>query len=268
MYLDANVTSTASARQSDAVAERGTADKAVGRKITAKPSITTGLTTTPFGAMASSFAMRDIDFVAKGSKISIDASVEGTFQWGTNSGGIIDVPSATDAVVTADTYEQIVADLTPSLIEKSWRAPRSQYWSEAICQRHEKYHATDASKWTTSKAAGVVKTYLKKNPIELTDDERKDATVVKSKVEAALEEARKAVVAGRVFYFRGNITSYLSYPGEARAFGDGKVPYQKLSKAVAKQGKKLVAEKAKAEKAAAATPAPTTADSPDSPDSI
>lgn len=262
IYLDADFgLSTSVRRSSSALSGDGDDDKTVARKIAVNTSIQSGLSSSPFGAMQSNYSMKNIELAAKGSTINVDATLEGSFTWGTNDGGKIDVSAADAGVVTEDTFEAIVKDLTPALKGKSWRASRQTYWSQAICERHEQYHAKDATKWTKSKAIGVIKTYLKKNPIELTDEERKDPGVVKAKVTETMEEARKAVVAGRVFYFRAGLgqPDYLNYPGEIRAFGDGKAPYQKLAKGVEKQGKKLAAAKAKKEKAAAKTSSGTSA---------
>jgi hypothetical protein len=161
-------------------------------------------------------------------------------------------------VITAENYEEISADLTPHLEGKCWRPPREKYWSQALTERHEKYHASDADQWVKKKGPGVVRSHLKKNPIELTDEQRKDKAFVDAKLNDILDEARDKVLEGRRYYFRKNITDYLKYPGEIRAFGDGKAPYAKLAKGIKAHGKKLAKEKAAAEKSKAAPKAEAT----------
>ncbi len=194
-----------------------------------------------FGAMNSSYKVDNIVVKSKKGKIYVNLDLLGSFEYGTNSGGKTDVPSADAGVVTADTYALIASDLTPTLIEKSWRAPRTTYWSQAICERHEKYHATDFKGWFNKSAKGIVVNYLKNNPLELKDDEAKDQDKVKAAVKKALDEARDAVTTADGEYYTGGAATYLSYAGEERAFGDGKKPYLALAAGVEKQGKKLEA---------------------------
>ena len=154
--------------------------------------------------------------------------------WGTNDGGKDDVPSATDAIVTADNYEDIVKDLTPALQEKSWVAQRANYWSKSTCERHEKYHSKDDKKWANGPGKTVVKDYLKGQTIPGNDIE----TELSDLMDAAMTEMSNA----NWDFYTGGVASYYSFAGEERAFGDGKARYEKLAKGVEKQGKKLKKE--------------------------
>ena len=105
-----------------------------------------------FGEASYQPSIVDMKWKAKSSKVKLDFKFKVNAPWGTNDGGRTDVPSATDGVVTKDTYPTIYSDLYPKKKEKSWVAPRTTYWSKAICERHEKYHVADYKKW--SKGAG------------------------------------------------------------------------------------------------------------------
>lgn len=245
---DSDLATAASSSRDDSVRD-GATDTLSLKKTALKPSTTNNLASTPFGAMDPSFSFTGltVQYSKKQGKLRVNGTLGGLFDWGVNDGGrVTDVPSATAPVVTAENYQQIVSDLTPKLIEKSWRAPRSQYWSKAICERHEKYHATDFSKWFNSKARGVVEAYLGENPITVTEEQRKDLDAVKQAAQPILSDAMVHLRNASMEYYMGGATSYLSYKGEEKAFGDGKAPYVALAKGVAAQGKKLAKAKSKA----------------------
>ncbi len=222
------------------------ADAVNAKNVNLSTTTTGGAATSAFGAMTPRYSMSGVGASYKKGKVVVAGTLNGSYSWGTNAGGKIDVPSPTDPVVTAANYKQIVADLTPALEEKSWRAPRSQYWSKAICERHEQYHAKDETKWAKSKVLGVMRTYFKKNPIDIEEDEREDASAIKTKVDDALVHALRAIDAASTNFYTGGKASYCSYTGEVKAFGDGKVPYKSLASGVDKQGKKLEASAKKA----------------------
>lgn len=236
----------------------GELDKLVGGTMPVTGNITGPVPTTDaFGAMATDIKFSGVDWQLKKGKIVVDLTINGTYEWETYGDTCIDITAPNCDVVTKDNYQEIADDLTPQLEGKCWRPPRDKYWSQALTERHEKYHAKDADWWVKKKGPGVVRSYLKKNPIELTDDERKDKSIVQTKLDAVLDEAVEKVVEGRRYYFRKDITDYLAYPGEIRAFGDGKAPYAKLAKGVKAHGKKLEAAAKKAAKAPAAEEAKT-----------
>ena len=250
------VNTSASIVRGDGAKLAGAEDKvSATAKLNTTATTTGGLAATAFGAMRPKYQADNVEAKLKKGKIYLTADIAGTYTWGTNSGGKTDVSGPSAGVITAANYAQIVSDLTPVLIEKSWRAPRSQFWSDAICQRHEQYHAKDMTKWFKSKGKGVVSTFLKKNPIELSEEDQKNEGTVKTEATKVIKAAVNAVSAAGMDYYKGGETSYLSFKGEERAFGDGKKPYLKLAAGVKKQGQKL---EAAAKQAAAATTAPTT----------
>jgi hypothetical protein len=246
-----------STKRNDSIVGSAAEEDSVYSYPTVTGGITSGLVVTPFGAMQPTMEFKDAKYEAKvgwfaGNYVQITLNIAGDAQWGTiPANGVADVPSATSNVVTADTYEQIAADLTPRKIEKSWRAPRTKYWSDAICQRHEKYHATDFQKWLKSKGSNIVRDELNAQTVELDPTERLDPAQIQEKLKNKMKAAKVKLIQGYNAYMQGDpVASYLSMPCEERAFGDGKVPYQTLAAAVTAQGVKL--------KAAAAKKAPVT----------
>jgi hypothetical protein len=212
--------------------------------------------TSPFGSESFIASYKGLTWKATKSEktggedtINISFTLDINCPWGVNSGGKTDVPSGTDGVVTLDphssgkkVYEQIVADLTPSLKEKSWVAPRSHFWSKAICERHEKFHSTDDKGWSEGAGKQVVIDYLK------------GKTVAHDKIDADLkthmDNAMKEMQTANFNWYKGGAATYYSYAGEIRAFGDGKQPYLDLVADVKKQGEKLEKEAAAAKSGA------------------
>lgn len=221
-----------------------------------------------FGEMVPSYRLGDMQFAVKSSKkantVKLKVTVDGTTSWGIASGGNIDVPSGDADVVTADNWQEIVEDLTPRTgsyrgrdFGGSWVAFRSRYWSEALTARHEKFHCTDERDWLKSQGKRFFTKYLNDQTVGLDDTERKDPAKIRVKLADVLEDARKALVAASDTFYMGTGVTYYNRPGEIRAFGDGKAPYQKLADAVKKRGKVLEAKKRKEEaKKAKATQAP------------
>lgn len=170
----------------------------------------------------------------KGDPIRISFLLRAKCDWGVDGDDKIDIKSGSSSKITADNYEDIVDDLTPVLEEKSWRAPRDTYWSKAICERHEKFHSTDDRKWVKGDGASFLKTWIGKQTIDPDLSSKEITAEVKDIVEAGLEELSDANVA----FYKGGASSYCSYAGEERAFGDGKQPYLDLAAAVKKTGEK------------------------------
>jgi len=204
-------------------------------------------TVSPFGSESFIPGFKNLKWKAGEDKAKPSFKVDFTLSvdcpWGVNGGGKTDVPSATDGVVTAEphaasgkkVYEQIVADLTPALNEKSWRAPRQYFWSKAICARHETYHSTDDKAWVETTGKKLVTDYLNSKTVsaDKTEDDLK----------VHLTKAMKDLGTANFAFYTGGASSYFSYAGEERAFGDGKAPYQQLAKEVGEQGAKLEAAK-------------------------
>ena len=231
--------------------EASDTDAAVGRAIATKTSVA-GYTATSFGSMRTTITIEGTTWELKDDKVYIDCTINGQLFWGVDAGGRTDVPSPTAPLVTKDNFTEIADDLNPKLDGKSWRARRKKYWSAALTGRHELYHANDAAGYINREGAGVLTDYLSKNPITLSEDDKKDPAAVKTKVDAAVHAGLQEVIAGRTFYFRAGMgkSDYLNFPGEIRAFGDGKQPYADLASGVRAHGQGL---------ADAAKPKPTAA---------
>ncbi len=205
-------------------------------------------TVSPFGSESFIPGYKNLKWKAGDDKAKPSFKVDFTLSvdcpWGVNGGGKTDVPSATDGVVTAEphaasgkkVYEQIVADLTPALNEKSWRAPRQYFWSKAICARHETYHSTDDKAWVETTGKKLVTDYLNTQSVS--------AAKTEDDLKVHLTKAMKDLGTANFAFYTGGASSYYSYAGEERAFGDGKAPYLQLAKEVGEQGAKLEAAKA------------------------
>jgi hypothetical protein len=228
-------------------------DEATGRSGAAQDSVTVGAVTNTFanpdtspspkafGSEAFRAGYKNAAFATTGDVMSVSFTLDIQCPWGTNSGGKTDIPSAADPAVTKDSYPKIVSDLTPKLNEKSWRAPRSTYWSEAICKRHERYHSTDDKAWAEGAGKELVKSYLASKTV--------NKATAEADMNTHLGNAMTAMKTANFQFYKGGAATYLSYAGEERAFGDGKQPYLDLAAAVKVRGEEL--------KAAAATPSAT-----------
>lgn len=189
---------------------------------------------TPFGAASfqPSFKGLKTEKDDTNNSVKLSFNIDVYAPWGIDGAGHIDVPSGASPVVTEDNYEKIVSDLTPVKQGGSWRAPRTQYWSQALCERHEKYHTKDYDQWTGTTGIQVVKDYLAAQTIPGTNIDLE----VKDLMDTALADLHEK----RARWFRGPVgTAYVNYPGEIRANADGKQPYLDLAAAVQEQGEKL-----------------------------
>lgn len=225
-------------------AEAQAIEDKIASSFTLTGSTRSGKDVTPFGAMGPRIEFNDLRYKAKAKKNGEGtATVKGTVlfdcHWGTNSGGRKDIASANSPEVTKDTYQQIVSDLTPRAVEKSWVARRQQYYADHLTARHEKFHAADARSWAKDQGKTFLKNYLGKQTVVIADDERTDAGQLKAKMQPIADDAYNAYRSAFWTYMTGVGLTYYSYPCEEKAFGDGKEPYQKLADAVEKRGKEL-----------------------------
>jgi hypothetical protein len=179
-----------------------------------------------------------------GQPITLNFDLDVNCPWGVNPGGRIDIPSAASPNITADTVDQIVHDLTPVKKEKSWRAPRDVYWSQAICERHEKFHSTDDESWAKGAGKDRFVNFLNAKTINIAPGDVGKKDVLAGKLIAALDSAVADMKVANMEFYTGGAGSYLSYAGEERAFGDGKQPYLELADAIKARGDVLKAEQA------------------------
>jgi hypothetical protein len=101
--------------------------------------------------------------------VSVDYTIKVDASWGVKDGGKIDIASGSAPEITSANYKQIVKDLTPVMKEKSWRAPRSTYWSQEICERHEKFHSTDDKGWAEGAGKTLVTDYVNKQQVKASE---------------------------------------------------------------------------------------------------
>jgi hypothetical protein len=190
------------------------------------------LSTTAFGSerFAVSFVKKKYEFADN--KCTVSAGLDVIAEWGTNSRGRTDVPSGTDAIVTANTWKAIKSDLEPRKTSPH-SSKRTKYYSEALVEQHEKFHGTDDYKWTESSGISVVKSVLEKGTASAATADRD--------VSLLLANARAALMTANTKYYKGSGTGHDTYAGEIRAYADGKPKYEKLANDVAAQGKKLEA---------------------------
>ena len=226
----------------------GSQSDAVAAKVAAKSSVKGGASVSPFGALNSSYNTSSVKWKAKkaktGGTISLGFTLKLASEFGTSDAGRADVKSASASVVTADNYQDVVNDLTPLANLGSWVAPRSQFWSQQICERHEKFHFKDVSKWFSEGGRQLVLDDLNGKSISVGADEGKES--IDAKVQQLVQSAIVTVTNGHILHMNGTGVPYYDYPGEIRAFGDGKAPYEQLAAGVKKHGEKLVKKRDKA----------------------
>ncbi len=186
-----------------------------------------GRPVSPFGEESYEPAFTGISYAFAGGKCTISGTLDTICPWGTNAGGRTDVPSATDAVVTKDNFTQIRADLTPGAASP-FKSPRTQFYSQALVERHEKFHGTDDLGWTTGTGLGIVKTQLEAGSVA--------AATAAADVAHAVDQARVKLIAENLTWYKGGGASHDSFAGEIRAYADGRPQYQALADAVDRQG--------------------------------
>ncbi|HVV50645.1 MAG TPA: hypothetical protein VHO06_13350 [Polyangia bacterium] len=181
----------------------------------------------PFGEEFYEPAFTGIAFAFSAGKCTITARLDPICPWGTNGGGDIDVPSANAAVVTAATWRPIKDDLTPAAASPH-KSPRTHYFSQALVDRHEKFHGVDDLGWTRSSGLGIVKAWLEARSVA--------PTTAATDVTTLLHGARGKLIAENFIWYKGGGTSHDSYAGEIRAYADGRTAYQALADAVQVHG--------------------------------
>ncbi len=189
-----------------------------------------GRAVSPFGAEFYEPAFTGISYAAAGGKYTITATLDINCPWGTSSGGKTDVPSATDAVVTKANWAAIKADLMPGAASP-YKSPRTTYYSQALVERHEKFHGTDDNAWSAGSALPIVKAHIDAGSIT--------PASAAADVTTLLQGARTKLIAENLKYYKGGGASHDAYAGEINAYADGKAAYVALANAVEVQGKSL-----------------------------
>jgi hypothetical protein len=212
------------------------------RKINVVWSNPGGASVDPYGAEFFQPGYKNLKWKKTGNSLYVDVTLDVKCPWGVNGGGNINVSSAADPVVTADSsgwfgnpvYKKIAKDLTPVKKEKCWVEPSEKYWSQAIAERHEKYHSTDDKQWVEGPGLQVVKNYMEGSRVTSDNITQQLVTLMNNAI-TKLETANWE-------FYTGGASSYYSYAGEIRAYGDSREPLMKLVKEILERGEKLKKE--------------------------
>jgi hypothetical protein len=202
-----------------------------------------GRAVAPFGEEFYEPTFEGVSYALAGGVCTINATLHAKCPYGTNGGGNTDVPSGAAPVVTAGTWKAIAADLTPGS-KSPHKSPRNAYYSQALVDRHERFHGTDDLGWTRGAGLGLVKTKLESGTV--------NGPTAAADVTALLDSARQLLISENFTWYKGGGTSHDTYAGEIRAYADGRPHYQRLADDIERQGRNL---EASAEAAAAAGPA-------------
>ena len=189
-----------------------------------------GRAVSPFGAEFYEPAFTGVSYAFAGGKCTISATLDVICPWGTANGGDTDVPSGTAPVITAANWRAIKADLAPGATSP-FKSPRNTYYSQALVERHEKFHGTDDFGWTTASGLGIVNTFLQAGTVASASAAADVATLV--------DGARTKLISENFKFYQGGGTSHDSFAGEIRAYADGRPHYQALADAVEAHGKTL-----------------------------
>jgi hypothetical protein len=153
--------------------------------------------------------------LAAGSRYDVRARIACRYTWDTNAQGHKNISGPRDSDVTADSWSQIVYDLTPPATTPA-RPPRVEYWAQDMTIKHEKFHIQD---WV-----GSFRTYRPTAEAWLN-------TQSASSVQEARNKTNDAIS-----LMTTNVNNYMgsgdSSPAEARAYTDGVSSYQERADAV------------------------------------
>ncbi|MDD2465761.1 MAG: hypothetical protein PHI97_17315 [Desulfobulbus sp.] len=182
------------------------------------PTINQSGTTGPFGVTRPyHFSLTGTSVTLASGTYIIKAIVDNPITYQVNRGGRVDIASDTDAAITQANYATVASDLTPDMNDLNGRPPRTQFWAEDLCIRHELFHANEGSNYAWS---GVAQAQGWLNS--------QSATGV-VQVFTLLGQVLARVIATR--------STAMAYPGrENRAYGDGASLYRARANAIKAKG--------------------------------
>jgi len=207
-------------RLPDIVFDQGTVETdAIASTLTYAPTVTqSGPAPAPFGeTLPYTFIMSGINVTLAPGTFNVTATIDNPITFQVASGGKIDISSETDPDITQANYPTVASDLTPNMSDLNGRPPRTQFWAQDLCIRHERFHATDgighagsgvtlAQNWLNTQTASSV-----------------------ADVNTLLGQAPARVIAAR--------SAAMAYPGrENRAYGDGAPAYLARATAIKTKG--------------------------------
>jgi hypothetical protein len=164
-----------------------------------------------FGYAQPTFSFENINWKAEGSKVNVRATFNTECKWIVGApGGQQSVSSANDDIVTANSWDKIVQDLTP---KDGGRPARTSYWAKDITMKHEKFHVDEyieRAKVMLPIGQMLLNIHDINVPWWL---DRSDKARIDSEVRAQIEVIRK--------FLEMNVRVYYEAGGEDRAYGDG-----------------------------------------------
>jgi hypothetical protein len=192
---------------------------AIAGTLTYSPTITqSGAAPAPFGATSPyTFTMSGITVTSAAAIFTVTATIDNPITFQVTGGGNTDISSDTDPDITQTNYPTVVSDLTPDMSDLNGRPPRTQFWAEDLCIRHERFHATDGIGHARS---GVT---LAQNWLNI----QTAASV--ADVNTLIGQIPARVIATR--------SAAMTHPGrENRAYGDGAPSYLARATAIKTKG--------------------------------
>jgi hypothetical protein len=206
---DIVIPSTAAIEQTDAVAST----------LSYNPSIAqSGPPPSPFGAtLPYTHALSGISVTLVAGTYNVTATIDNPITFQVSGGGTTDISSDTDPDITQANYPTVASDLTPNMSDLNGRPPRTQFWAEDLCIRHERFHATED---VTYGRSGVT---LAQNWLN---------------TQVAASVAQVNTLLGQVpARVAATVSAAMAYPGrENRAYGDGAPLYLARANAIKTKG--------------------------------
>ncbi len=191
---------------------------AVQSMLASASSTTQGGVTLKPTVFGSEFATYSVDYINWSSTtpgtVNVSARVFLDCKWDVQDRGRTNIPSASDAAVTKESWPKVVTSLTPNA---KGNPPRADFWARDLTEKHEKFHATDdIGRATLYLPTG--KAWLDTQTVSTpTGTSGKDAKV-DGEVRALMSTLKGKVEAdGWAYYGTG---------GEDRAYADGKSSYE------------------------------------------
>jgi hypothetical protein len=146
--------------------------------------------------------------------VTVSATVTIEVRWNMSGEGRERVVNADSPAVTEQTWQTVVADLTP---DSGGKPPRRLYWAPTITKEHELSHASDY----IGRAKAYVPTAESRFSSQTIDVPFWDEdTFVRNHVKGLLTNLEKQ--------FEADCMAHYKAGGESRAYGAGKGSYESL----------------------------------------
>jgi hypothetical protein len=224
--LDAQFGTVASVQEGMGAEADGTwgADR-ISSSLTAKSTVSFGgvhIEPGAFGYAQPAFSFENINWKAEGGKVNVKATFNTECKWIVGApGGQQSVSSATDDIVTANSWDKIVQDLTP---KDGGRPARTSYWAKDITMKHEKFHVDEyIERAKVMLPIGQMLLNIHDIGVPWWLD-RSDKARIDSEVRAQIEVIRQ--------FLEMNVRVYYEAGGEDRAYGGGIGDYSALVESI------------------------------------